>query len=182
MTAYISMLRGINVSGQKQVRMDDLRRAYSALGLTDVASYVQSGNVVFTSLDSSADFLAARIEAQIETTFGYRVPVFIRRVEDFRRILDSNPFLTARVEGSARLYVTFLYRQPTQAEWGSLKPPANTQDEFAFGEQEVYLFCPGGYGTTKLNNTFFEKKMGIPTTTRNWNTVNALYALAEGLG
>jgi uncharacterized protein (DUF1697 family) len=103
----------------------------------------------------------------------------VRTVADFKRILTSNPFLKTRNEDPARLYVTFLYRPASQEEWGSLTKPANTADEFAVGEQEVYLFCPTGYGTTKLNNTFFEQKLKISATTRNWNTVNALYTLAQ---
>ncbi len=175
---FISMLRAINVSGQNRIAMPELKRLYEGLGLTNVQTYVQSGNVVFDSPGRAAAELAAAIEAQIAQKFALKVAVFVRDVEDFQRILDGNPFLTGRNESTAFLHVTFLNQMPTAAQWSSLKAPGGVSDEFVPGVQEVFLFCPNGYGRTKLNNTFFERKFGITATTRNWNTVQALYKMA----
>jgi len=178
MKTYISLLRGINVSGQKKIVMADLRAMYQALGFVNVASYVQSGNVVFNSAESDPAALMDRIEAQIETTFGFEVTVFLRDADDFRRIIDGNPFLARESVDEKRLYVTFLYRSPADDRISGLAVPAGSPDEFMVASDEVYLHCPDGYGTTKLSNTFFEKKLAVPATTRNWNSVNALYAMA----
>ena len=173
---YISLLRGINVSGQKQVRMADLGSLYESLGLDTVQTYVQSGNVVFGSTEQDSTKLSKAIEAQIEATFGFSVPVLIRTAKDFQRIIESHP--SAREE-PARVLVTFLYARPDQAQWEDLRRYQDNVDKFALGNQEIFLYCPGGYGKTKLSNTFFEKKLGVTTTTRNWKTVNALYQMAS---
>jgi uncharacterized protein (DUF1697 family) len=176
MPVYVSMLRGINVSGQKQVRMADLQSLYESLNLVNVQTYVQSGNVVFDSPAQDAAKLTKSIEAKIEETFGFSVPVLIRVADDFQRIIESHPFAQ---EDSARVLVTFLYEHPDQTKLDDLSTYKDKVDQFALGEQEIFLFCPGGYGKTKLSNTFFEKKLGVIATTRNWKTVNALYAMAS---
>jgi uncharacterized protein (DUF1697 family) len=140
---------------------------------------VQSGNVVFESADAQAGDLARRIEAQIRSTFGYQVPVLVRRPEDLRRILADNPFL--RREGTAieQLYVTFFDGAPARAGLEGLPNPNADGDEFALGVEEVFLWCPNGYGRTKLNNNFFERKLKMAATTRNWKTVMALQEIAS---
>ncbi len=104
MQTYISMLRGINVSGQKKIRMADLKSLYESLGLENVQTYVQSGNVVFDSPEKDTAKLTKSIEAQIEKVYGFSVPVLIRTADDFRRVIESHPF--AREE-AARVLVTF---------------------------------------------------------------------------
>jgi uncharacterized protein (DUF1697 family) len=179
MNTFISMLRGINVSGQKKIRMVDLRALYESLNLVDVETYLQSGNVVFDSTEGDASKLAELVEAQIEKTFGYAVPVLIRDPSDFLRIINGNPFLNERNEDSARLYVTFLYRSPSESTVSDLAIPTGEAAEFAIGDKEIFLFCPNGYGRTKLSNNFFERKLDVPATTRNWKTVNALFKMAS---
>jgi uncharacterized protein (DUF1697 family) len=174
MPIYISMLRAINVGGQKKIAMDALRGLYSGLGFDHVQTYVQSGNVVFDSTEPEAAVLAGLIEAQIEQTFGFGVLVFVRGAPYFQRIIAANPFLKTGADPT-KLHVTFLYNP---ADLTSLNLPAAGEDRFEAGEQAVYLFCPNGYGKTRLSNDFFERKMKVPATTRNWNTVNALYQLA----
>ena len=182
MNTFISMLRGVNVSGQNRIRMEALRGAYEALGLVEVRSYVQSGNVIFDSEEADASLLTGRIEAQIQKTFGYSVKVFLRGRGDLQRVIAGNPFLKARKEDPSKLHVTFLYGPPSAAALNDLQNPGDAADEFSVGEQEIFLFCPNGYGRTKLNNAFFERKLKLPATTRNWSSVNALCALAGGKG
>ncbi|MDR3577884.1 MAG: DUF1697 domain-containing protein [Anaerolineaceae bacterium] len=178
MVAYISMLRGINVGAQKSIRMLELTKLYEGLQLTSVRTYVQSGNVLFDSTELDALKLAAAIEAQIEQIFAFKVSVFIRRPADFQRLIAANPFLGERREDPTKLHITFLYHPAAEAELSRLVRPNSETDEFMAGAQEIYLFCPNGYGRTKLSNTFFEKKLHLPATTRNWNTVLTLYKMA----
>jgi len=179
MNTYIAMFRGVNVSGQKKIAMDDLRGLCEALDLVNVRTYVQSGNVVFESEEQDASIIAKRIETQIQNAYGYIVPVIIRRPEELRRIIGSNPFLQERNEDPAWLHVTFLYETPSEAKLKELRNPSDNGDEFSIGEKEIFLYCPNGYGTSKLSNAFFERKLGMPTTTRNWRTVNALYQMVS---
>ena len=175
MTTFISMLRGINVGGQKQVRMADLKNMYESLEFGNVQTYVQSGNVVFDSQEMDVSILRQTIEAQIEAVFGFSLPVLIRTGGDFRRVIESHPFAG---EEAVRVLVTFLYDRPRKSKLEDLSHYEDKVDQFAIGEQEIFLFCPGGYGKTKLSNTFFEKRLGVVATTRNWNSVNALYQMA----
>jgi uncharacterized protein (DUF1697 family) len=176
MQTYISMLRGINVSGQKKIRMADLKSLYESLGLGNVQTYLQSGNVVFDGEEQDAAKLRDSIEAQIESRFGFSVPVLIRTGDDFRRIIENHPFAG---EEAIRVLVTFLYERPDKSKWEELGHHKDKVDQFALGEQEIFLFCPGGYGRTKLSNTFFEKKLGVVATTRNWKSVNAVYEIVS---
>ena len=176
MNTYISMLRGINVSGQKKIRMADLRNLYESLGLQNVQSYLQSGNVVFDSDEKNVDKLRDSIEAQIESNYGFSVPVLIRTKEVFQRVIEEHPFAE---EEAIRVLVTFLYEAPDKSKLEELSQYEDKADQFAIGEQEIFLFCPGGYGRTKLSNNFFEKKLGVVATTRNWKSVNALYEMAS---
>jgi uncharacterized protein (DUF1697 family) len=176
MQTYISMLRGINVSGHKQVRMADLKHLYESLGFTNVETYVQSGNVIFNGPEKDKAKLAKQIESQIETTFGFSVPVLIRSADDFQRVIETHPF---RREEPLRVLVTFLYERPDSSRLKTLSQYEDKVDQFAIGKQEIFLFCPGGYGRSKLSNTFFEKKLDVAATTRNWKTVNTLYEMAR---
>ncbi len=179
MKTYILMLRAVNVGGQNKIPAAELKRLFQALNFTNIETYIQSGNLVFDSDDQDAANVTALIETQIEQAYGARISVFVRDAAGFRRILNSNPFLTGRSEPPSFLHVTFLYSIPSKTQWTQMKAPEGTQgDEFFPGVQEIFLFCPGGYGRTKLNNSFFEHRLGMPATTRNWNTVRALYQLA----
>jgi uncharacterized protein (DUF1697 family) len=178
MSTFVSMLRGINVGSQKRLRMETLREIYEVIGFTDIRTYVQSGNVVFESTEQDPSVLTRRIKTHIEQTCGFHVEVFIRQAQELERILTGNPFLNDRHEDPNKLHVTFLYQPPPETWWSQLTIPGDTPDEFDPGALAIYLFCPYGYGRTKLSNSFFERKLGMPVTTHNWNTVNALYKLA----
>jgi uncharacterized protein (DUF1697 family) len=132
--------------------------------------------VVFNSTEQDTTKLRKAIEAGIEKAYGFSVPVLVRTTDDFRRIIESHPYAQ---EEAARVLVTFLYERPGHSKRNELSLYKDKVDLFALGEQEIYLFCPGGYGKTKLSNNFFEKKLGVVATTRNWKTVNALYQMAS---
>lgn len=158
--------------------MADLKDAYEALNLTNVHTYVQSGNVVFNCTMRSASKIAALLEQQIESCFGYDVTVTVRTPSDFERIIKSNPFSVQARNDPAKVHVTFLASRPFSGMVKSVEDADTGGDNFSVGQQEVFLHCPNGYGKTKLNNAFFERKLKIPATTRNWKTVEALYRMA----
>jgi uncharacterized protein (DUF1697 family) len=193
----ISLLRGINVSGQNRINMPALKKLYESIGLVNVATYIQSGNVIFDCPAQDVEALAMKIEAEIERAFGLSVKVFLRNTNDFQEIIDNNPFLNNRKEDPEKLYVTFLSEVPSEPSlrniiaatedggggFFSRSPKAESKkddtDEFSIYEKEVYLFCPNGYGRTKLSNSFFEKKLKVAATTRNWKTVKVLFEIAN---
>jgi uncharacterized protein (DUF1697 family) len=175
MHTYISILRGINVSGQKKIIMTDLVKLYEDLGFTDVKTYIQSGNVVFNSTKKVSNaLLVKQIESKINEIYGFQVPVIIRTADDLAKIIASNPFKT---ESTENLYVTFLSNLPNSNHLEKLTELNYLPDEFIVIEKEIYLNV-SSYGTTKLSNSFFENKLKVTATTRNWNTVNKLLAIA----
>jgi uncharacterized protein (DUF1697 family) len=167
-TVYIALLRGINIGPRRRVAMGDLRDVFTSLGYEDVQTYVQSGNVVFRS---AARPEAARIAAEL----GQDIAVLIRSAREMACVVDGNPFLPRGADPS-HVHVTFLDGEPE----GEMEAPASGRDEFEIAGREIYVHCPDGYGRTKLTNALFEKRLGLPATTRNWRTVTTLAELASG--
>lgn len=178
METYISLLRGINVSGHKMIKMEQLRKSFEALGLDDVQTYVQSGNVVFMAPKQSLQILSKKIQEKIARDFGFSVPVIIRSSEEVRRAVKNNPFLKQRGIDSSKLHVTFLFKAPEKDCLKALEALTGKPDQFRYSGTEVYLYCPDGYGRTKLSNNALERVLGVTATTRNWNTVNKLYEMS----
>lgn len=170
------MLRGINVSGHKKVRMDKLKALYESLNLREVETYIQSGNVVFKSKSTRGDSLERKIEKKIAEVFGFEVRVLLRARDEFRGIIENNPF---RKEDTSKLHVTFLSGVPRTRPRKEIERAKSGGEKYALAGREVYLLCPNGYGRTKLSNNFLEKVLGVRATTRNWRTVNRLYELAR---
>lgn len=175
MEKYISMLRGINVSGQKKIKMDNLRALYESLHFNNVKTYIQSGNVIFTCSFSNVIELKNTIEKKIMETFGFPVTVLIRSNDEMKIVLENNPF--SGKKDITKLYVTFLSETPSETVVNSIDQLVSGPEEVLVHGREVYLFCPNGYGKSKLSNSSLEKKLLVTATTRNWKTVNKLYEL-----
>ncbi|PZF72724.1 DUF1697 domain-containing protein [Taibaiella soli] len=178
MKTCISMLRGINVSGKNKILMKELQTMYEAMGYENVRTYIQSGNVVFETKKKTDIALAKEIKQQIEETFGFDVPVIIRGLDEMNHALEHNPFLKQKDIDLSRLHVTFLSEVPSKEHLAKLKDQNYAPDEFIIEGKEIYLHIPVSYGNTKLNNNFWESKLKVTATTRNWKTVNELVKIA----
>ena len=170
----LSLLRGINVAGQKKVPMLELKKLYENLGYKNVRTYIQSGNVMFDCDKKDEGKIAAEIEKAIAKKFGFEVKVLIRTKEELQALIDKNPFHKKEAD---RLYVSFLEKETDASAAEKIAPFKSGAEDFAIVGREVYLFVPDGYGRTKLSNNLIEKKCGVAATTRNWKTVNALLEL-----
>jgi len=179
LTSYVAMLRGINVSGQKIVKMERLRASFGALGFSRVRTYVQSGNVIFEAPNDSPDSLSGKIKEMILSDYGFSVPVILRTSAEMKKIAGDNPFLTERGIDHSGLHVTFLSELPEKAALGKLDSLNGDPDQFRIRNREVYLYCPNGYGRSKLSNSAFEKLLSVEATTRNWKTVNMLVEMSS---
>jgi uncharacterized protein (DUF1697 family) len=179
MPVYVSLLRAVNVGGRK-LAMPDLRALYEAHGHVDVVTYVQSGNVVSRTSARSASAVARTISAAIADQLGLDVEVLVRTPKELRAVLSHNPFLRQTRPDLKTLHVTFLASRPDAALVAALDEHAFSPDEFRVHQREVYVSCPNGYGRTKINNMWFERKLKVPATTRNWTTVTKLVELAGG--
>ena len=178
MTTFISILRGINVSGQKRIKMDALRKMYENLGFRNVTTYVQSGNVVFTSNGIEINALEQTISRQIEKDFGFDVPVIVLMADNLKQIIDNNPFAKNPNKDPAFLHVTFLSSKSDCCDFKTIKDKKQPEEDVFFTDKAVYLYCPNGYGQTKLTNNFLESKLKVTTTTRNWKTTNELLKIS----
>lgn len=178
METYISILRGINVGGRNKIKMDALMSLYKNLDFVNIRSYVQSGNVIFSSKKNDVKVLENQISLQIKKAFGLDVPVFVLNVNTLKDIIKGNPFTKDNKKNSAFMHVTFLSNQPKQFDKESIYKKRSENEEIAFVSNAVYLYCPNGYGNTKLSNNFLERKLNVPATTRNWKTTTELFTLA----
>lgn len=122
--------------------------------------------------------LAEKIERAIYKKYNFQVPVIIRNDEELKKIISSNPFLKEKNIEEKKLHVTFLSNTPAKMNVESIKDIDFSPDKFIIKGKEIYLHIPESYGETKLSNNFFEKKLKITATTRNWNTVNKLLEMA----
>jgi uncharacterized protein (DUF1697 family) len=173
---YAALLRAVNVGGRK-VGMQELRALFEELGHGDVRTYVQSGNVVFTTPARSSAKLAAGLEKALAARFGIEIAVVLRAGRELQAVIDGNPFL-ARGAAPSHLYVTLLRDAPTAKAVRELTTPDAGKDEYEVVGRDVFLHYPGGYGRSKLTNAFFERRLGVVATTRNWRTITNLAALA----
>ena len=174
------MLRGINVSGQKNIKINELKSLYEALGFQNVATYIQSGNVIFdTNLKDTGD-LRIKIEQAIEDKYNFHVPLVLRSNLELKNIIENCPFDSIDLEEhGTKVLVTFLSSQPSEVKIAVIKKYVVAPEELVIRGKEAYLYCPNGYGKSKLSNTFIESKLGLVATTRNWKTVHKLYELSS---
>lgn len=181
MQIYISILRGINVSGHKMIKMEELTSLFKSLDFKNVKTYIQSGNVVFQAIETDVHKLAKRIEEKISERFGFEVPVLVKGKKELEAVLQNNPFAKSKDKDVLKLHVTFLSHEPDKSYIDKINQLQYLPDEFVIEGSVIYLYCPNGYGNTKLNNNFFESKLKVTATTRNWKTVNELVNMANML-
>ncbi len=179
MKNYIAILRGINVSGQKKVRMADLRELLTNKGFEKVETYIQSGNILFGHALASFSELAAIIHQAIREHYGFKVPVIVFDEEELSKVVQGNPFLNKRKEDLGCLHVTFLNDEPSADRSKRLSNMSYPPDELIQRGKVIYLFCPNGYGRTKFTNTFLEKQLQVNATTRNWKTTLKLLEMTR---
>jgi len=179
MKTYVAILRGINVSGRNKIKMDALKSSFSSLGFEQVQTYIQSGNVVFQYQETSSGNLEELINKQILKDFGFEVPVLVLNEKELANIVKNNPFAVDENREAQFLHVTFFKEDPANVDDEEINGYVKSGEEFAISDGAVYLYCPHGYGKTKLNNNFFESQLKVSATTRNWKTTLKLLDMAK---
>ena len=179
MKTYISILRGINVGGQKSIKMDALKEIYESLQLLNIQTYIQSGNVVFQANYTNSKDLEKKISDQIQKYLGFEVPVIILEKDELKDIIEKNPYRDDDTKDISHLHVTLLNAKPVKVNAEAIHEKKTQGEELTIVERAVYLYCPNGYGRTKLTNTFFENCLKVQATTRNWKTALELLNIAK---
>ena len=181
MSVVISLLRGINVGGNRKIKMDALRDLYVSLDLRDVQTHVQSGNVVFRTKERNLARLTKRIEDAIEQTFGFHSNVIVRTRAELSDVIVRNPFAKRRGIEPAKLLVTFLGAVPAAEALQKLRGIKADPEELYFDGRELYIYFPNGAGRSKLPWASVEKLLNVPGTARNWNSVVKILEIADKL-
>lgn len=175
---YISLLRGINVSGQKKILMTDLKSLYESLGFTNVRTYIQSGNVIFDSNDRFTNkTISKKIERKIIDKYGFEVSVFVKATKEFEAVNALYPFSEIYDLNPKKTFVTLLNETPSERNIRVLQSIDLLPDEYLIFDKVIFWYCVDSY-TSKLSNNFFENKLKVVGTTRNWTTMNKLAEIA----
>jgi uncharacterized protein (DUF1697 family) len=176
---YVALLRSVNLGGHGRLAMNELRDSFAKLGYSDVVTYIQSGNVLFDARSRSEADVVTAIEERLDQDFGEAPAVILRTVPELLRIGGASPFAKKGAD-PARHHVTFLAERPAKKAVTELVLPPSGRDELVVDGLEVYVHTPDGYSKSKLTGTLLERRLGVLSTTRNWNTVTKLCELAGG--
>ena len=173
MKTYIALLRGINVGGHKKILMKDLSLLFESLGFENVKTYIQSGNVVFRSKEEAN--LASKITEAIEAKYAFFVPVLVKTASELSEIVSKCPFFDEKQEKS---YFILLEERPTKEDVKLTATFSNLNEEFYITPNCVFIYYAVGAGKAKMGINFFERKLKVKATARNYRTMAKLIELA----
>ncbi|WP_350286335.1 DUF1697 domain-containing protein [uncultured Croceitalea sp.] len=175
MQTFIVFLRGINVSGQKKMKMAKLKEILSENGFQNVQTYIQSGNLIL-STKWDKETVAQKIKDIITDNFGFEVPILVLTAEVVNQMLEACPY--AKLEDKKR-YFTLLYEQADAKMVADFEALSYENEDFSVTENCVYLYCKNGAGKAKLSNNVIEQKLKVTATTRNLNTMRKMLELTK---
>lgn len=173
------MLRGINVGGHHKIQMAGLKALLEEAGLKKITTYIQSGNIVFENNHLLPAEISQLIASKIQERYHFTVPVITRTLAEMAELITQSPWPDNEHPDTDKLLVTFLEQIPPPEALNKIDATLYTPDKFLVQGQELLVYCPNGYGNTKLTNGLFEKKLKITATTRNWRTVNELFRIMK---
>ncbi len=179
MTHCVALLRGINVAGHKPVAMADLRDLMAGLGLQDVQSVLQSGNLVFRCNGEGGTRLERVLEAEAKKRMALETDFFVRSAAEWEDVVADNPFHDEARRDPARLVAVFLKEAPRAAAVKALQAAIVGREVVRASGRQAYIVYPDGQGRSKLTNALIEKHLGSRGTARNWNTVLRLAELVR---
>jgi uncharacterized protein (DUF1697 family) len=182
MTRYVALLRGINVGGRKLIKMAELVRIFTNAGCQNTRTYIQSGNVIFDSAAANSSALTNKIERTLQKELGYPVTVILRKLSDLEAIVRRNPFKKFAKALDAYPFVVFLRGDPQHKPKLPLLSQIENLEVFEIKDGVAFIIARRKKdGRSGNPNAFVEKQLGVPGTTRNWNTVNKIVKAAENV-
>ena len=176
MTRYAAFLRAINVGG-RYIKMEELRRLLEAMGLAQVTTFIQSGNVLFESAARKPALLEARIEAHLRQALGYEVATFVRSLPELNAIAGCNPFAEAQQAADSMVYIAFLREAPSPERREAVLALRNPVDDFYFQGRELYWLSRKNQQGSAVSGNVLEKRLGMPATVRNATTLRKMAAM-----
>jgi uncharacterized protein (DUF1697 family) len=182
MPIYIAMLRGINIGPHKRIKMEKLRNSCEALGLKQVKTFIQSGNLIFEAEKVSPAALPKKIEARILNDFGFAADVISRTRDEMNKIIRRNPLLKEKGVDPSKLHVVFLSETPPAAAIKKLESFTLPPDRVRCSGKEIYFYFPNGVSGSSLWKHPIDRMLTVSATMRNWNTVNKMCEMAVECG
>lgn len=179
MNIFIALLRGINVSGKNKIKMVELKQLFSDIGFSEITTYIQSGNVIFSSEELNTSKLENKLVTEIRNKFGHSIKVLVLKKKELETAFKSNPFINKTDFDFKKTCATFLDKIPTEEGIEKVKLLAAKDELLIFKNKTIYLYCPNGFGRTKLSNNNIENKLKVSATSRNWNTITKLVELSN---
>ena len=181
MPRYIAFLRGINVGGNKLIKMDALAEAFTSAGFRKVKTYIASGNVIFDSRATKLDGLEKKAERKLLETFGHEIAVVIFSVPELQELIERDPFQRVTSHSDLMLVVTFLKKRAPRVRL-PLQSKSENLEVFAIQDRAAFTLArrkkTGWFG---FPNNFIEKELGVAATTRQWRTLEKVVAAAKRL-
>ena len=174
MNTFVILLRGVMPSGKNKVPMAPLRATLTSAGLAEVRTYIQSGNVIAASHLGQSE-IEGLVHAAIKENFGGDITVVVRTAEQFRSVLERNPFADA---DASRLYFSLLASRPDPDRLADFLATDWSPDEVRIIDDTVYTRYATKHSDSRFNNNFFERKLKVAATTRNFNTMTKLVELS----
>ncbi len=180
-TAFVALLRAVNVGGTGILRMADLKALCEKLGYSDVKTLLQSGNVVFTAT-GKADAIEKQLGGAIEKAHGFRPAIMVRTAPEMAAVVTGNPFAKEAKADGRFVVVAFAAGKPAPGAGECVAKVKVTSEKLRLAGRELYIHYPDGQGRSVVTNLALEKALGVPATARNWNTVMKLRDLVEAAG
>jgi uncharacterized protein (DUF1697 family) len=175
----VALLRGVNVGAANRVSKGALAAAFESVGCRNVVTFIQSGNLVFDPPPGDLAHLSEAITKALHASSAVMSVAVLRRRSAWRRIVRDNPFIAANIP-DVELFVTCLAAKPSRAAVEALDPNRSPPDAFVVVGSEIYLRLPNGAARTKLSNAWFDTKLGVVGTSRNWRTALRLQEMLDG--
>jgi uncharacterized protein (DUF1697 family) len=169
------------MTGHNSIKMAELSQLFSLLGYKKNITYIQSGNVIFNADKEAASEseMSQRIEKAIFDKYGYKVPAMIRTYEELKSLFSANPYLDILDFDPSKMAVVFLHEIVSDSQIEKMRNINYPPDKYQISGREIFIYCPNGFGRTKLYTNFFEDKMKVTGTARNWKTITAILSMAD---
>jgi uncharacterized protein (DUF1697 family) len=181
MTTHIALLRAVNVGGHAKLPMADLRAFFARLGLTDAQTLLQTGNVVFGGATRTSAGLERLLESEAAKHLGVETAFVVRSAREWKTLVAANPFREMAARDPSHLLVMFLKNKADPRKLKALQAAISGREVVRVKGRQAYITYPDGIGTSRLTHAILERALGSRGTSRNWNTVLKLAALAEAL-
>jgi uncharacterized protein (DUF1697 family) len=178
MASYVALLRGVNVGGNNMVAMAELRQLLTSVGLSNAQSILQSGNLVFSAARTSPSALETRLEREMKARLGLEVDVHVRSADEWRAIVERNPFCVEAARDPGRLIVSVFKAPLTAVKVEALQAAVSGRETLQADGRHLYMTFPDGMGNSKAAR-IIDTALGARGTARNWNTVLKLAALTS---